>query len=111
MSIQRINAGPRMSSAVVHGNTVYLAGLTADDARDLLLRQMEADARRDAAQLVKRLEAETRETAADRAKAKNAKGKVAKDNKTRALKVMKKAVAALEEQEEIIKQGGEIPVV
>ena len=31
MSIQRINSGPRMSSAVVHGNTVYLAGLTADD--------------------------------------------------------------------------------
>ena len=33
MSVQRINAGPRMSSAVVHGNTVYLAGLTADDAK------------------------------------------------------------------------------
>ena len=33
MSIQRINAGPRMSSAVVHGNTVYLAGLTADDTK------------------------------------------------------------------------------
>lgn len=31
MSINRINPGPRMSSAVVHGNTVYLAGLTADD--------------------------------------------------------------------------------
>ena len=31
MSIERINCGPRMSSAVVHGNTVYLAGLTADD--------------------------------------------------------------------------------
>ncbi len=31
MSINRINCGPRMSSAVVHGNTVYLAGLTADD--------------------------------------------------------------------------------
>ncbi len=31
MSVTRINAGPRMSSAVVHGNTVYLAGLTADD--------------------------------------------------------------------------------
>lgn len=31
MAIKRINAGPRMSSAVVHGNTVYLAGLTADD--------------------------------------------------------------------------------
>ncbi len=31
MSIERINCGPRMSSAVVHCNTVYLAGLTADD--------------------------------------------------------------------------------
>src|SRR2546421_3440561 len=45
-----------------------VAGLTADDARELVLRQIEADARRDAAQLVKRLEAEARETAADRAK-------------------------------------------
>ena len=26
MSVTRINAGARMSSAVVHGNTVYLAG-------------------------------------------------------------------------------------
>ena len=33
MSVKRINAGPRMSSAVVHGDTVYLAGLTADDAK------------------------------------------------------------------------------
>jgi enamine deaminase RidA (YjgF/YER057c/UK114 family) len=32
MAVKRINAGPRMSQAVVHGNTVYLAGLTADDA-------------------------------------------------------------------------------
>jgi enamine deaminase RidA (YjgF/YER057c/UK114 family) len=31
MSVQRIKPGPRMSQAVVHGNTVYLAGLTADD--------------------------------------------------------------------------------
>ncbi len=31
MSIERINCGTCMSSAVVHGNTVYLAGLTADD--------------------------------------------------------------------------------
>jgi enamine deaminase RidA (YjgF/YER057c/UK114 family) len=30
MSIQRHDAGPRMSKAVVHGDTVYLAGLTAD---------------------------------------------------------------------------------
>jgi ribonuclease Y len=44
-----------------------VAGLTADEARDLLLRQMEADARRDGANLVKRLETEARETAARRA--------------------------------------------
>jgi enamine deaminase RidA (YjgF/YER057c/UK114 family) len=31
MPVQRINSGPRMSQAVVHGDTVYLAGLTADD--------------------------------------------------------------------------------
>jgi len=30
MSVQRINPGPRMSQAVVHGDTVYLAGLTAN---------------------------------------------------------------------------------
>jgi enamine deaminase RidA (YjgF/YER057c/UK114 family) len=29
--IKRIEAGPRMSQAVVHGNTVYLAGQVADD--------------------------------------------------------------------------------
>ncbi len=45
-----------------------VAGLTADEAKDILLRQIEGDARRDAANLVKRLEAETRETAATRAK-------------------------------------------
>lgn len=32
MSIERIGAGPRMSKAVVHGNTVYLAGQVADKA-------------------------------------------------------------------------------
>jgi enamine deaminase RidA (YjgF/YER057c/UK114 family) len=30
MSITRIGVGPRMSAAVVHGNTVYLAGQVAD---------------------------------------------------------------------------------
>jgi ribonucrease Y len=45
-----------------------VASLTADEARDLLLKQIEADARRDAANLVKRLEAEARELAAERAK-------------------------------------------
>ena len=30
MSIKRIETGPRMSRAVIHGDTVYLAGLTAN---------------------------------------------------------------------------------
>src|SRR6478736_7710141 len=30
MSIERHDIGPRMSKAVVHGNTVYLAGIVAD---------------------------------------------------------------------------------
>lgn len=30
MTIQRYENGPRMSRAVVHGDTVYLAGLTAE---------------------------------------------------------------------------------
>jgi enamine deaminase RidA (YjgF/YER057c/UK114 family) len=32
MTIQRIKPGPRMSGAVVHGNTVYLAGQVAQNA-------------------------------------------------------------------------------
>ncbi len=31
MTIRRIKTGPRMSQAVVHGDTVYLAGQVADD--------------------------------------------------------------------------------
>ena len=50
-----------------HRELQRVAGLTADEARELLMRQMEADARRDAANTVKRLEAEARETAAARA--------------------------------------------
>ncbi len=45
-----------------------VAGLTADEAKDLLLRQMEAEARRDAANLVKRLEGEAREVATAKAR-------------------------------------------
>lgn len=33
MSIQRFETGPRMSQAVVHGNTVYLAGVVANTAK------------------------------------------------------------------------------
>ena len=41
-----------------------VSSLTGDEARELLLRQMEGDARREAANLVKRLETEAREQAA-----------------------------------------------
>lgn len=33
MTIARLHAGPRMSQAVVHGATVYLAGQVADQAK------------------------------------------------------------------------------
>jgi len=32
MTIQRFDVGPRMSQVVVHGNTVYLAGVVANSA-------------------------------------------------------------------------------
>jgi ribonucrease Y len=44
-----------------------VAGMTAEEARELLMKQLESDARRDSANLVKRLEAEARESAAVRA--------------------------------------------
>jgi hypothetical protein len=31
MNIDRLDPGPRLSRAVLHGPTIYLAGLTADD--------------------------------------------------------------------------------
>jgi enamine deaminase RidA (YjgF/YER057c/UK114 family) len=31
MSVKRLQVGPRLSQAVVHGNTVYLAGIVAGD--------------------------------------------------------------------------------
>lgn len=45
-----------------------VAGLTVEEGRDALLRTIEADTRRDAANLVKRLETEAREHASRRAK-------------------------------------------
>jgi ribonuclease Y len=45
-----------------------VSGLTADEAKELLLKQIESDARRDAANLVKRLDTEARELATARAK-------------------------------------------
>jgi ribonuclease Y len=45
-----------------------VASLTADEAKELLLKQIENDARHDSANLLKRLDAEARETASDKAK-------------------------------------------
>ena len=45
-----------------------VSGLTAEEAKEVVIKQIEQDARRDAANLVKRLEAEARESAAEKAK-------------------------------------------
>ncbi len=41
MTIQRINVGKRLSEAVVHGNTVYLAGEVPDDGTKDITGQTE----------------------------------------------------------------------
>lgn len=43
MSIQRIAAGPRMAKAVVHGDTVYLAGQVAGEAAGKSVAEQTAD--------------------------------------------------------------------
>jgi enamine deaminase RidA (YjgF/YER057c/UK114 family) len=43
MSIQRFEAGPRMSQAVVHGDTVYLAGVVANNAKDKSVSEQTKD--------------------------------------------------------------------
>jgi ribonuclease Y len=45
-----------------------VSGLTAEEAKEQLIRHIEADARHDCANLLKKLDAEARETAVDRAK-------------------------------------------
>ena len=39
MTITRIETGPRMSKAVIHGNTVYLAGQVATDYNGTIEKQ------------------------------------------------------------------------
>ena len=39
MSIKRIDVGPRMSQAVVHGNTVYLSGQVATEKAGASVRE------------------------------------------------------------------------
>ena len=60
MSIKRINVGARMSSAVVHGDTVYLAGLTADDTK--------ADVKGQTAQILTKVDKFLAEAGTDKSK-------------------------------------------
>ena len=48
MTIKRHNVGPRLSQAVVHGDTVYLAGMVAGDAS--------ADAKGQTEQILKKID-------------------------------------------------------
>jgi enamine deaminase RidA (YjgF/YER057c/UK114 family) len=43
MSIRRIGAGPRMSAAVVHGDTVYLAGQVANTKKGASVAEQTAE--------------------------------------------------------------------
>ena len=60
MSIQRINAGPRMSQAVVHGDTIYIAGQIAGDTT--------ADAAGQTKQILAKIESLLREAGSDKSK-------------------------------------------
>ena len=43
MSIERHDVGPRMSKVVVHGNTVYLAGIVAEAAKGKIVGEQTKD--------------------------------------------------------------------
>ena len=43
MAIERHDVGPRMSKAVVHGNTVYLAGIVADNPKGKSVKDQTQD--------------------------------------------------------------------
>ena len=58
MDIQRIRSNRRMSQAVVHGNTVYLAGQVADDTS--------ADVRSQAKQVLQKIDALLAEAGSDK---------------------------------------------
>ena len=60
MAINRHGAGPRMSAAVVHGNTVYLAGMVAEDPS--------ADIKGQTEQVLKRIDAGLKSAGTDKSK-------------------------------------------
>jgi enamine deaminase RidA (YjgF/YER057c/UK114 family) len=43
MTVQRMETGPRMSQIVVHGNTVYLAGVVANEPANKSVAQQTKD--------------------------------------------------------------------
>ena len=43
MAIERHDIGPRMSKAVVHGNTVYLAGIVAENPKGKSVKEQTQD--------------------------------------------------------------------
>ncbi|WP_404420187.1 RidA family protein [Thalassospira australica] len=48
MTVQRFHTGPRMSQAVVHGNTIYLAGQVGEPTSDVTNQTKECLAKVDA---------------------------------------------------------------
>jgi len=58
--IKRLRVGPRMSQIVVHGDTVYLAGLVADDASVDVAGQTQ--------QILAKIEAYLKEAGSDKSK-------------------------------------------
>lgn len=59
-AIERINPGPRMSQAVIHGDTIYTAGLVADDT--------EADVAGQTQQILAKLERLLAQAGSDKSK-------------------------------------------
>lgn len=60
MSTQRLNVGPRMSQAVVHGDTVYIAGQIATDTTEDTVGQTK--------QVLAKIDALLREAGTDKSK-------------------------------------------
>lgn len=60
MSIKRLHTGPRMSQVVIHGNTVYLAGIVADDAN--------ADVGGQTGQILDKIDAYLKEAGSDKSR-------------------------------------------
>jgi enamine deaminase RidA (YjgF/YER057c/UK114 family) len=60
MAIKRHGVGPRLSQAVVHGNTAYLAGMVADDAS--------ADTKGQTEQVLRKIDAALQAVGSDKSK-------------------------------------------